>query len=250
MTDSSREPAVTSAGAVPGATAGPVRATHLHLIALVALLGLAHLGCAEARVRLAGRAFSDASGTGTGTPLVGADVEVSGDASYVGVTDAEGAFEVELPLDARVLVHLEAEGHVGLLEAEALAGEDRERAYGLNPEVNVDGLLASVGLERDPSRGIVVVDFETASVAGGETALLDGDFEAVLARTESGAFALSDRVPPGGADTFVSFVNVRPGAVQVAPSSPTERCQIEGGDAPWPVLANVVTVVRVRCQPR
>ena len=205
--------------------------------------------CGEASVELRGRAFSDASGAGVGEPLAGASVDVSGDVRFAGVTDAEGVFEVPVPPEAQVLVRLEAEGHVGLVEAEALAGLARERDYGLTPERNVDALLASVDLVRDPSRGIVVVDFETASTRGGETATLAGDFEAVLTRTEDGAFVRGDRVAPGGEDTFLSFINVAPGEVRVEASSPGEVCAVERGAATWPVRPNVVTTVRVYCQP-
>ncbi|MEO0324757.1 MAG: hypothetical protein AAF447_17475 [Myxococcota bacterium] len=219
---------------------------NLGLLAFLPVLA----ACGDATVRLEGRAFSDASGAGVGEAIAGATVTVSGDARFAGVTDAEGAFAVAVAPEARVLVRLEAAGHVGLLEAEALAGVDRDRDYGLTPEANVDALLASVDLVRDRSRGIVVVDFETESLAGGETAELLGEFEAVLTRTESGAFVRGDRVGPGGDDTFLSFINVAPGEVRVRASSPTEACEVERGTESWPVRPNVVTTVRVICGPR
>ncbi|MEM1417989.1 MAG: hypothetical protein AAGH15_24035 [Myxococcota bacterium] len=220
----------------------------LQLSILTTLFLLA--ACGDATVDLRGRAFSDATGAGVGEGIAGATVQVSGDATFAGVTDAQGAFEVQVPVDSRVLVRLEAPGHVGLLEAEAVAGQDRERDYGLTPEPNVDFLLGSVGLERDPTKGIVVVDFETGSVAGGETADLLGEFEAVLTRTENtGEFLIGDTVAAGGEDTFLSFINVTPGEISVTASSPTEVCEVEG-DGSWPVLANVVTTIRVFCAPR
>lgn len=230
---------------------GYVGAAMRHLVFGSFVLAMPFLlaACGASEVELRGRAFSDATGTGDGDPLAGATVTVSGDVSFSGVTDQDGAFVVTVPSQSRVLVELDAPGHVGLVEAEAIAGEDRDRDYGLSPEANVDFLLQSVGLERDPTRGILVVDFQTASTAGGETAAIDLDYEAVLTRTDTGALVLGDQAPAGGEDTFISFVNVTPGDATIVPESPTETCTVERDADVWPVFADTITTARVRCLP-
>ena len=192
--------------------------------------------------------FTDETGAGSGPGIEGASVTLTGEVDATLVTAADGTFSVPVPERAEFLVHLEAVDHVGLLEAEVMEGEDRDTSYGLSPRASVDWIFGSVGLAHEPARGVVVVDFQTDSTAGGESATLDLPYEAVLTRDEAGAFVVGDTAPAGGDDTFITFVNVAVGTATITPVSPQgQACTMRGGLGAWPVLADTVTVARVDC---
>jgi len=214
----------------------------------LALLPLLLAACGAPTVVLSGTVVADEDGSGTGRALAGATVAITGAAQATITTGDDGTFAIEVPRYAVPRLFIQASGHTGLFQSTSVGESDFDQIYALYPEPVVDGLLASVGVTRDPAMGIVVVDFDTPSTLGGETASIDRPFEAAMTRDAQGAFTLGDVTPPGGADTFVSFLNVHPGAAVVSPSGPDGlRCRVDDGVAQWPVVENTVTVVRVTC---
>ena len=214
----------------------------------VALIPLLLAACGAPTVVLSGTVVADEDGSGTGRAISGATVAVTGAAQASVTTGDDGTFVVEVPRYAVPRLFIQAPGHTGLFESTSVGEADFDQVYALYPEPLADGIVASVGLTRDPALGIVVVDFDTPSTLGGETASIDRPYQAAATRDAQGAFTLGDLTPPGGEDTFISFLNVEPGNAIVQPSGPDGlSCRVDDGVAQWPVVANTVTVVRVAC---
>lgn len=223
----------------------------MHKHTVVALAAVFALTACAGEAVLSGTVFSDETGTGSGPSVAGARVTVSGAVDVTLTTASDGTFSLPVPRNSSLFVHLEAAGHVGLFEAEAMADEDRDTTYGLSPQAGVDFIFGSVGLSHDATKGIVVVDFQTDSIAGGESATLDLPFEEVMTRDQTGAFVIGEQTPAGGEDTFISFLNVELGETTVAPISPPGYdCTMVRGLTKWAVLANTVTAAHVGCEVR
>lgn len=205
--------------------------------------------CAPDTVLLTGTVLADQDGTVSGEPISGATVTLSGPVQGEITTDAQGAFSFEVPRDAVPLVHLQAPGYTGVFQAAPTEQIDVDHVYGLNPEPMVDGLVASVGIERDAGAGILVVDFATPSDEGGEGASIDLPHDAVMARDGDGLFVLGDRTFPGGEDTFLSFLNVQPGEASIELIAPGGlACTLDHDLTRWPAHPNTVTTARATCQ--
>lgn len=216
-----------------------------HTLAVIPLLLAA---CGAPTVLLSGTVVADEDGQGNFRAIAGASVAITGAAQASLTTGLDGTFTIEVPRYSVPRLFIQADGHTGLFQSASVGESDFDQDYALYPVPLVDALVSSVGLVRDPAMGIVVVDFDTPSTLGGETATIDRPHEAVMTRDAEGAFILGDETPPGGDDTFISFLNVHPGAAIVQPRGPEGvRCRIDDGVAQWPVVENVVTVVRAAC---
>jgi hypothetical protein len=201
-------------------------------------------------VLVSGTVLSDDDGTASGRAIAGATVAFDGPVRATVETGADGRFAVGVPAGTTPRLHVTAPGFVGLFEAVPTSAADVDHVYGIQPEPNVDYLFGALGLARDPALGVLVVDFATASAAGGEGASIDLAHEATTTRDEGGNFTLGDRVAPGGRDTFVGFLNVALGVAVVRPLAPDGwTCRTDVPLAGWPVLANTVTTVRATCAP-
>lgn len=211
-------------------------------------LALALTACATETVTLSGTALSDEDGTGGSRVLAGATVSATGPVQATLTTNAEGRFSLDIPPGSLPRLHIQAHGHTGLFEATPAPETDTAQIYALYPEPLVDGIYASLGLQRDPAMGILVVDFATPSTLGGESASIDLPSQAAVARDDRGAFVLGSEAPAGGDDAFVGFLDVEPGLATVTLLSPEGlSCSIDGDYAAIEVFPNTVTTVRASC---
>jgi Carboxypeptidase regulatory-like domain len=198
-------------------------------------------------VTISGRVVDNSGGGGNAIPIGGANVTVAG-TSTSATTAADGSYSLSVPAGAIVFIRVDAAsyqsaeiglivpavgGQVDKLELVPLAVV-QQATQSLNPMIAVD-----------PSKGDVIVSFNSMDTSNGYSATLSaahgssfsvGGGTAMYSSTTTGQHALV-------------FPNVDPGTTTVSVSGPAGKtCNVRQAITNWRVDPNVFTNVEVDCQ--
>lgn len=192
---------------------------------------------------------------GTGTPLEGITVTVL-DSNPVSsdVTDANGAFTIEVPPAGQVLLHFgAAASYWGRISAYVFTPDMTDMGTAaLYDDATAEAFLGMVsGLPPlDVGKGAVRVEFGNPAPSGGESAALGASSAPPVVFDSVGNPVLSSMLLAGSVDPAITFINTTVGTttVNVAGASGITACSLRYPSVgSWPVVPHTLTTVAVDC---
>lgn len=185
--------------------------------------------------------------TGGDQVLAGATVEAVGGPSTTSAAD--GTWTLLLASNASATLRASATGHWGTELAMVVPpGGIQDLGMGLPQDSLVAALGAVLGLTPDDTKGLVAVDFLTATTAGGFAVTLSAANDGSFTFDSAGNPVISGSTLPNG-DPVLIFVNVDPGTTTMTvTSSGGQTCANPFGVTTHPVDAKTVTQAPFFCQ--
>ncbi len=204
----------------------------------------------EQRALVSGRVTRGGEGDDD-TPVAGARVQLVG-TEFEATTGDDGRFEIDAPVGRQTILaeHADYWGGAIVIDIPA-AGIELTDDLTVIPESLIAQVYGALGVEVDPTRGILFVDFDTDHDGGGETASIDAAHDGAFTFDDDAPVA-SDTVAADG-DSFIAFTNVQVGSTVVdafgAPGA--TACDIQPAHVErWPVFPRTLTQVVARCADR
>jgi hypothetical protein len=190
---------------------------------------------------------SSAALEGDGTPLAGATVLVV-ETTTTTTSGADGSFSIETPVGIATFLVTAADtwGELTVADVPA-AGVDTAEG-----EVVPDALVAAVAealMETiDPTKAMVVVEFDLEAPVGGEAADLGANYDFAFVFNADDEPVLGNELLAGG-DTIVLFANVDVSAdvMPTAMNSGGAACALDPAGVAYPSQAKVFTAVEAVC---
>lgn len=167
------------------------------------------------------------------------------------ITEANGAYELEVVADAEVLLEVGAPRHPNYLLPLRTSAVDGNLSVPLLPLEVVADWGALTGGSLDPGRGILIVQVAAPDV----TVTLSPDDARVRAYTDAAGGAPNPGLPRSSPHGFAIFLDIPPGEHEVRVEHPTRSCRRGLGwagaaenFARGPIRAGQVTRLTVACR--
>jgi len=190
---------------------------------------------------------TSASLEGDSTPLAGATVMVVGTTTTT-TSGMDGSFSIEAPVGITTFLTTAAgtwgELVVGNVPAAGIDTADAE----VVPDELVAGVAEALMKTIDPTKAMVVVEFDLDAPVGGETADLGASYDFAFVFDADDEPVLGNSLIAGG-DTIVLFANVDISAdvMPTATDSGGAACSPDPSGVAYPSQAKVFTAVEVVC---
>ena len=204
--------------------------------------GTAGTGGGSGTATVSGIAYS-ASLEGESTPLEGATVSVVGGASTT--SGANGAFSLEAPVGTSFFLTTAPNAWGELVVGDVPAEGSNMAEAEVIPDTLVAAVSAALMETIDPAKGMVTVEFDAETAAGGESADLGSNYGFAFVFDADGNPELGT-VLEAGADPIIIFANVDVTS-NVMPSVSGGGCQLDFPGVTYPSQAKVFTVVDASC---
>ncbi|MBW2223463.1 MAG: hypothetical protein JRF54_04450 [Deltaproteobacteria bacterium] len=181
------------------------------------------------------------------TPLAGATVAVVGTTTST-VSGMDGSFSIEAPVGIGRFLTTAADAWGELLTGNVPAGGIDMVDTEVVPDALVAGVADALMETIDPTKAMVVVEFDMEVPAGGEAAELGVNYDFAFVFNADGDPVLGNELLPGG-DTIVLFANVDIGAdvMPTATNPGGAACPPDPAGVAYPSQQKVFTGVEVVC---
>jgi hypothetical protein len=193
------------------------------------------------------------SGTvsGQGVGLAGVLVELLVNGATSTSTDADGHFELSVPMNSETLLHIgDASGYWGVSELRTFVSHDAEQplSFALASDVAATAAAGGVGLSVDTDDGALVVTISGTGLTGDEGATLSAA-SAMSIVHDGGSYAYSTTTMSVSGGSLY-FYNIAPGTTSVsAVSASSNTCARPASSFPiLPIFAHSLTNVAVTCE--
>ena len=184
-------------------------------------------------------------------PAPGVTIELLGTGATSTVTDAQGDYEITVPLGQTVMLYVhDTTGYWGFVQPTVFTADDQDVLFSLIADADLASVSAEVQLESpqtappiDPAKGVVVAQFAGHLTANDRvTSSAAGTMP--VARRMDGALVYSSTIMTTS-DGAMYFFDVEGTSTTLTPSA---GCQLTpSSSTTLPVRAHAVTVVSLTC---